>query len=318
MTRLAGPANPAGRTEHWREVEMETTKRPSLMQDVVMAAKVVRLAASRQSGRARRLYELFPASTMVNERTTFINMGYWQNPDDTLDDACEALAEKLADHAGFRAGHQILDVGFGYGDQDFLWLRRHEPAKIVGLNVTPIHVRTAQDKAREQGLADRLDFREGSATAMDLPPNSFDRVVALESAFHFVPRARFFEQAYEVLRPGGVLATADIVPLDARAPRGKDPFASAYPQENWYEAGEYESRLRAAGFTGIRLTSIREKVYEPWLTYMAKKIRDPAYRDRTSRLYYSWLSRGLDDDATRMREGVAGLDYVIVTAEKPQ
>lgn len=33
-------------------------------------------------------------------------------------------------------------------------------------------------------------------------------VVALESAFHFAPRAQFFEQAYEVLLPGGVLAMA--------------------------------------------------------------------------------------------------------------
>ena len=297
---------------------MNNTKRPSLMHDVVMAAKAVRLAVSGQSGKARRLYELFPATTMVNERTTFINMGYWQSPDDTLDDACEALAEKFADHAGISKGDDVLDCGFGYGDQDFLWLRRHDPAKIVGLNVTPIHVRTAQAKAREQGLTDRLDFREGSATAMGLPPNSFDRVVALESAFHFAPRAAFFEQAYGVLRPGGVLATADIVPVDAGAPKGKDPFASAYPDENWYEADEYESRLRAAGFTDIRLTSIRDNVYEPWLTYMAKKIRDPAYRDRTSRLYYSWLSRGLDGDDSNMRKGVAGLDYVIATARKPQ
>jgi erythromycin 3''-O-methyltransferase len=286
------------------------------MQDVVMAAKVVRLAASRQSGRARRLYELFPASTMVNERTTFINMGYWQNPDDTLDDACEALAGKLAEHAGISKGDHVLDVGFGYGDQDFLWLQRHDPAKIVGLNVTPVHVRTAQKKAREQGLADRLDFREGSATAMDLPPNSFDRVVALESAFHFLPRSRFFEQAYEVLRPGGVIATADIIPLDSSAPMGKDPFASAYADENWYEADEYEARLRAAGFTDIRLTSIRDHVFEPWVAYLAKKIRDPEYRERTSRLYYSWLSRGLDGDAAKMRKGVEGLDYVIATATK--
>jgi erythromycin 3''-O-methyltransferase len=297
---------------------MTTTKRPSVLQDVVMAAKAVRLALSPQEGRARRLYELFPASTMVNERTTYINMGYWQSPDDTLDDACQALAEKLADEAGFSAGDQVLDVGFGYGDQDFLWLRRHDLAKIVGLNVTPVHVRTAQSKAREQGLADRLDFREGSATAIDLPPNGFDRVVALESAFHFVPRAQFFEQAYRVLRPGGVLATADIVPLNAQEPKGKDPFASAYPDQNWYEAEEYRSHLKAAGFTGIRLTSIRDNVYEPWLAYMAEKIRDPAFRDRTSRLYYSWLSRGLQDDAARMRKGVTGLDYVIAVAEKPE
>ncbi len=300
---------------------MAVTERPSFLRDVMTVGRAIRLGMCSPDMQARRLYELFPDSLLL-ERTSYLNMGYWQSPDDTLDDAGEALAELLADQAGFREGDRVLDAGFGYGDQDFLWLRRHGLAKVVGLNVTPRQVRVAQNKAREQGLADRLDFREGSATTMDFAPDSFDRVVALEAAFHFVSREQFFKQAYGVLRPGGVLATADVVPLDAHeAEKGREAkkglFTFAYPDENRYEGEEYMSRLRAAGFTNVRLTSIRDKVFEPWIAFVAKKMNDPDFRGSVSKLTYRLLG-GVMSDKARMREDVAGLDYVIVVAEKPE
>lgn len=94
----------------------------------------------------------------------------------------------------------MLDVGFGYGDQDFKWLRERQVAKVYGLNITPHHVEAAQRRAQEEGLADRTDFRLGSATELPFEDNTFDRVVALESAFHFYPRSAFFAEALRVLR----------------------------------------------------------------------------------------------------------------------
>jgi len=54
-------------------------------------------------------------------------------------------------------------------------------------------------------LGDRLDLRVGSATSTPFADGSFDRVVALESALRFDTRRKFFEEAFRVLRPGGVL-----------------------------------------------------------------------------------------------------------------
>jgi erythromycin 3''-O-methyltransferase len=298
---------------------MATTKLSSLLSDVVMVGKAIRLGRSSLDDQSRRLYELFPDNVLMTERTHYHNQGYWRSPADTLDDAGENLALLVSEQGGFRAGDRVLDAGFGYGDQDFFWLKRYGLAKVVGLNVTPRHVRFAQARAREQGLTDQLDFREGSATDMNFAPGSFDRVVAVESAFHFITREKFFRQAYEVLAPGGVLVTADVIPLNAHEAakeRKSGLFSFAYPDENRYDGEEYLARLKGAGFTNTRLTSIRDQVFEPWIEYTVRKLDDPDFRARVSKLSYRWL-HGTMSSKDRMSQDVAGLDYVVVVAEKP-
>jgi erythromycin 3''-O-methyltransferase len=292
---------------------------------VLSAYRSIRLAVSSPENRAKYAYELVPPSTWtaLNDHSSYLNFGYWRSESDTLDDACQALAEKLADAAGFQEGDRILDAGYGYGDQDFMWLERYNPAEIVGLNVTPTHVRIAQTKARERGLDDRLIFQEGSATAMTFEPGSFDRVVALESALHFRTRDEFFRQAYHVLRPGGVLSTTDILPLstdktvrNADAINRKNIFSISVPSENWYDGNEYVARVQAAGFVNARWTSIRDRVYEPWFRWAVRKLDDPAFQQSATWVYRQWLRRELTDD-TRMRQRFAMLDYALVVAEKP-
>src|SRR5215510_4511488 len=55
-----------------------------------------------------------------NGKTRFQNMGYWTDGVTTLDDAATALAQVVAQAAEFNSGDRILDVGCGFGDQDFL------------------------------------------------------------------------------------------------------------------------------------------------------------------------------------------------------
>jgi erythromycin 3''-O-methyltransferase len=298
---------------------MIPVQRSGVWQDMRVLGRAIRLTLSTPENRAREIYSLYPPDSKLTDDTYYLNMGYWQAESDTIDEASIALAEKVARSAGFRPGDRILDAGFGYGDQDFLWLDRFQPERIVGLNVTRQQTRVAQERAVRRGVADRVDFREGSATAMTFEPGSFDRVVALESAFHFVSREDFFREAFGVLRPGGVLATADIVPLDARPRDGKKglgSFTYMIPDENWYDSASYQKHLLAAGFRDVRLTSIRDHVWEPWYRSVSRKMHDPAVRRHAGRIYYHTLRHHLRKE-DRWRKDFANLDYVIAVAQKP-
>lgn len=273
--------------------------------------------------RIRKFYELMPPQEEFADRTTtYMNMGYWADGCESLDTAAAALAALLGDAAGLEAGDAVLDAGFGYGDQDFAWLRDKKIGRVSGLNITPHHVKSARKRARREGVADRVDFQLGSATEMPFADGTFDRVVSLESAFHFYPRRAFFNEAFRVLRPGGTIATADIIPLDGVTPR--EEF-TAMPlgwvkfgigDDNWHDSQVYEKELADSGFTDIRIESIRDRVYEQWRQFMFRRTEDAAIRNRMGAAAQDAMRAAWSDESTMQRE-LALLDYVIAVARKP-
>lgn len=265
------------------------------------------------------IYDLL-STRAATAQALYLNLGYWKDAQD-LDAASNALADLAADGVRLGADDTLLDVGFGFADQDIRWATHYKPARIIGLNLTASQVRVARKRVAERGLEDRIDLREGSATAMDLPDESVDKVIALESAFHFRPRAEFLREAFRVLRPGGRLAVADIIP---RAPRGGTwhrfkqraswaLVASKFsiPKDNAYPIPTYHAELRLRGYEQIQIESIRDQVYAPlhaWLRAHPPAIRQlhPAAR-LAARI-------ALSRDASSV---YAGLDYVLATAAKP-
>lgn len=268
---------------------------------------------------ARELYGLLGSSAFT-ARGLYLNLGYWARAT-TIDEASEALVSLVAETAGIGPGDEVVDVGFGFADQDILWARRFRPAGIIGLNVTPLHVRVGRARVRRLGLAATIDLRLGSATAMDLPAASCDVVTAVECAFHFDTRERFFAEAMRVLRPGGRLVTADVIrqpPLPAGWRRRLQEASWAMvadrfliPPANAVERGAYAAQLRRAGFEAVQVRSIRDQVYPGFHRALRE---DAGLRRRlplAARLAYRPLL-GLDAGTV-----YGGLDYVLAAARKP-
>ncbi|MBK5940691.1 class I SAM-dependent methyltransferase [Halochromatium roseum] len=265
------------------------------------------------------IYDLL-STRAATERALYLNLGYWRDATD-LDSASNALADLLADAAQLSPGDQLLDVGYGFADQDMRWSERYQPAQIIGLNLTQSQVEIARQRVAERGLSEQIDLRQGSATAMDLPDASVDKVIALECAFHFRSREQFLREAFRVLRPGGRIAIADILPRPAQGSawqrfKRKTSWALvagkfSIPWDNAYPIPTYHAKLKLRGYEQIRVESIRDQVYAPlhhWLR---------AHRDSLQRLHP--VARFAAKLALRRAPETlyAGLDYVVATAVKP-
>jgi microcystin synthetase protein McyJ len=253
-----------------------------------------------------------------DSKPLWLNLGYWAEAN-TYPDACAALASKLAERAELGPSDEVLDVGFGYGEQDFYWVNTLGVRRIVGLNVTPLHVELAQRRVKARGLGERIDLRLGSATAVPLDDSSVDKVVALESAFHFNTREVFFREAWRVLRPGGVLCLADMVP---RGPfgawrRARTWFARrrlGIPSANMYGRDVYDAKLRKIGFIDPSFESIRGHVFPGAADYAWQRLGGRAMNSARVELTEDAVAecKGLE-----MWAPLGFEDYLIVRAKKP-
>jgi ubiquinone/menaquinone biosynthesis C-methylase UbiE len=270
---------------------------------------------SQQTSRIASVYARIGTANLFTESSLYMNLGFWRDQPLSLDDASDAMARLVASEADLRRGDRILDVGNGYGDQDRLWIREFEPGQIIGVNVAPEQVVTALARVPAP-----FDAVVGSATDLPCRAGFFAKVLALESGFHFSSRHAFLREAHRVLLPRGRLVMADVVLLPSgrgravlsRVAKTKvvDRLSPLFPPVNWEDRSSFEGSIRQAGFSSVRVTSIREHVFAPLIQFLAERLNDPEVRSRVHPVMRAVASGPV------ARQIAARLDYVIAVAEK--
>ncbi|MFM9128223.1 MAG: SAM-dependent methyltransferase, partial [Solirubrobacterales bacterium] len=128
----------------------------------------------------------------------------YESPVTTLAQAEEAMLALATERAGVKDGMEVLDLGCGWGSMS-LWLLERFP----GVRVTAVSNSAAQrgfieQRARECGLADRLEVVTTDVNALELE-RRFDRVVSIEMFEHARNWKALLEKVERHLEPGGEL-----------------------------------------------------------------------------------------------------------------
>ncbi len=119
----------------------------------------------------------------------------------------------------WRGDEHVLDVGCGHGLMAIGAARRLKNGRVIGLDLWREEDQAANTpeatmaNASAEGVADRIELRDGDARQMPFPDSTFD-VVLSSWAIHNIDepaeRERAITEIVRVLRPGGRAVIVDI------------------------------------------------------------------------------------------------------------
>jgi MPBQ/MSBQ methyltransferase len=203
------------------------------------------------------------------DRIGFLNAGYWKGVDDSMEHAQINLMETLASFFSNTAGN-ILDVACGKGASSKFLTKYFDPARITGINIMEQQLEICKV------IAPECNFELMDATALRFENASFDNMLCIEAAFHFLTRYRFLEEAYRVLKPSGRLAMLDVLcdPEPLKDILDSETL-SCFPKENYVpNLDVYRESLLKVGFSYVRVedcTDLTANAACRYVTRMAER-----------------------------------------------
>src|SRR5512139_3643594 len=117
----------------------------------------------------------------------------------------QLMAKQLVDK--IPANGSVLEIAPGPG-YFCIELAKLGDFQIMGLDISKSFVAIARRNAADAGLP--IDFREGNASAMPFPNNTFDFIFCQAAFKNFSEPVEAIAEMYRVLKPNGVAVIADM------------------------------------------------------------------------------------------------------------
>ncbi|WP_068803697.1 SAM-dependent methyltransferase [Immundisolibacter cernigliae] len=185
------------------------------------------------------------------DRDLHYSCAYFRSPDDSLEAAQQAKCAHIAAKLDLKPGARVLDIGCGWGSLAMYLAERHG-VHCTGITLSQEQLKVAQQRARERGLQDRVEFRLQDYRDTT---GAFDAIVSV-GMFEHVGRPQyplFFRRVRELLKPDGVALLHTIGRYSAGG--GSDPWIRKYIFPGGYipAASEVLAAVEAAGLIGTDL-----------------------------------------------------------------
>lgn len=242
-----------------------------------------------------------------------LHWGYWDDARaaDDFAAAADRLAGIMIDKTRIGPGERFIDLGCGVG-QPAIRLAEAKGCSVDGVTISKFQQQNATERAKAEGLADRLRFFHGSALDLPFADGSYDGGWFFESIFHMGQRAALREAA-RVLKPGATLVLTDLPTL----PSTTDDFLEFVRQHihsTFIPKEDYPGLMADTGFELVQIDDVTPNVM-PWLVPKLKEAIEQ-HRDAVVRLIETDVEKAIDDWVYLFEYMSENLGYMLVTARK--
>lgn len=242
-----------------------------------------------------------------------LHWGYWddEHAGDDFAAAADRLAQIMIDRTTIQAGERFVDLGCGVG-QPAVKLARARGCSVDGVTISGFQQRSATERAKAEGLSDKLRFIHGSALEVPCEDGAYDGGWFFESIFHMGQRDALRE-ASRILKPGATLVLTDLPTLPEITDKFRD-FVDEYIHSSFVAKDDYEGLMDEAGFDLVEILDVTGNVM-PWLVTKLREAID-THADEVFRIMGDDAEKAIEDWLFLFEYMSENLGYMVVTARK--
>ncbi len=220
-------------------------------------------------------------SLFLDERMVY-SCAYFADVEESLDAAQARKLDYICRKLRLQPGDRLLDIGCGWGAL-VMHAAREYGAFAHGITLSERQVELAKERIAAAGLGDRcrveiLDYREVA------DEGGYDKLVSVGMVEHVGSKALpvYFEQAWRLLRPGGLFLNHGIATLQGQEPRMPSfTLKYVFPDGELLPINRMLRFAEVAGFEVRDVESLREH-YSLTLKHWVQRLQ--ANRERALEL----------------------------------
>ena len=193
-----------------------------------------------------------------------MHFGYFEKGDFSLSKAILRMNDQILKYIDRDKELLILDAGCGLGGTS-IYLAERSKAKFEGVTIIDSQIDTGNKIIKSLGLEDRIRITNQDFTMTNFANDTFDAVFGIESVCH-ANKEKFLNEAYRVLKPGGILILLDGFNTKEKEDYTEKENSTLFKMNNGWKVDSLETSnyfintCNNIGFKDIKFTSLTEKV----------------------------------------------------------
>lgn len=255
----------------------------------------------------------------------YLNFGIWETGKETYEDAAKKLLNYVLDKSKMENDKSIINSACGYGTETFEIFNRFKPKRLIGIDITKIHIDYANKKAIELKLDKKIKFYQFDAKKINeiTLTEPVDYIISIEGSPHFNTREDFLKASYDTLKANGEIILTDIIcGKNEQLFIGINRILSyivwrlwLVPKANKINENTYKKLLTSLGFEIIDFEVIGNKVFPGYSNHY--NYDKKTFRETFKRMgFFNTVGLIIINKFLGYGYKVGGIEYIYVRAKK--